>query len=73
MIKPGGTYLCGYQKGTWDKLPAMYEKMLNYAKERDLTLDGYAYEMGMNEFMIADPEAYLTKIMIRAKEKRGGT
>lgn len=73
VIKPGGTYLCGYQKGTWDKLPAMYEKMLNYAKERDLTLDGYAYEMGMNEFMIADPEAYLTKIMIRAKEKRGGT
>lgn len=47
--------------------------MLKYAKERDMTLGGYAYEMGMNEFMIADPEEYLTKIMIRVKEKRGGT
>ena len=53
------------------KAAGIYEKMLKYAKERDMTLGGYAYEMGMNEFMIADPEEYLTKIMIRVKEKKG--
>ena len=28
------------------KAAGIYEKMLKYAKERDLTLGGYAYEMG---------------------------
>lgn len=33
FIKEKGKYLCGYQKGTWDKLPDMYQKMLAYAEK----------------------------------------
>lgn len=65
FVKPEGTYLCGYQKGTWDKLPALYENMLKYAEEQGFKLAGYAYEVGLNDFVISSPEDYITKIMIR--------
>ena len=32
----------------------MYEKMLQYAKEHHLELEGYAYEMGLNDLVIQD-------------------
>lgn len=69
LIKPEGKYLCGYQKGTWDKLPYMYKRMIDYAKENNLILEGYAYEIGLNEFAISDMTEYITKIMIKIEEK----
>lgn len=68
ITKPKGKYLCGYQKGTWDKLPCMYKKMLDYSKQNNLTLVGYAYEIGLNEFAISDFEEYVTKIMIKIED-----
>lgn len=68
FIRPKGRYLCGYQKGTWDKAPAMYEKMLDYARQNSLALTGYAYEIGLNEFVISSPEEYVTKFMIKIDE-----
>ena len=68
MIKPKGKYLCGYQKGTWDKLPEIYRKMLAYAEKNELKLTGYAYEMGLNEFVINNQEEYITHIMIKIEE-----
>jgi len=68
FIKPKGRYLCGYQKGTWDKLPEMYQKILDYSKKHDLKLTGYAYEVGLNDFMISNPDDYITKIMIKIEE-----
>lgn len=65
FVKPKGKYLCGYQKGTWDKLPGLYEKMLKFAKECNFNLTGYAYEMGLNDFFIADKSDYITQIMIK--------
>lgn len=65
IIKPKGKYLCGYQKGTWDQLSAIYKKMLDYAKKCDLKLTGYAYEVGLNDFVISSPNDYITKIMIQ--------
>ena len=67
--KQEGMYLCGYQRGTWDRLPKLYENMLSYAEKEHLTLDGYAYEMGWNEFVISEPEQYMTKVMIKAAER----
>ena len=55
LIRPKGKYLCGYQRGTWDKAPAMYEKMIAYARQNNLMLTGYAYEIGLNEFAISSP------------------
>lgn len=68
FIKPKGRYLCGYQKGTWDKLPEMYQKILDYSKKHDLKLTGYAYEVGLNDFVISNPDDYITKIMIKIEE-----
>lgn len=68
VIKPKGKYLCGYQKGPWDKLPNMYKKMIEYSKQNNLKLTGYAYEIGLNEFVISTPNEYITKIMIKIDE-----
>ena len=68
FIKPKGRYLCGYQKGTWDKLPEMYQKILDYSKKHDLKLTGYAYEVGLNDFVISNPDDYITKIMMKIEE-----
>lgn len=64
FIKPAGRYLQGYIRGTWDKIPEMYEKMLDYADVHNLELTGYAYERGMNDFAIKDENSYMTQIMI---------
>lgn len=69
LVRSKGKYLCGYQKGTWDKAPAMYEKMIAYARQNNLMLTGYAYEIGLNEFTISNPEEYVTKFMIKIEEK----
>ena len=68
LIKPKGKYLCGYQKGIWDKLPILYQQMLDYATKNNLQLTGYAYEVGLNDFVISDEADYITKIMIKIKE-----
>ena len=67
MIRPGGTYLCGYQRGTWDQLPALYGKLLSYAEEHGLQMTGYAFEMGLNDFAISNDSDYVTKIAIKVK------
>ncbi len=68
LIKPKGKYLCGYQKGAWDKAPDMYEKLIYYAVQNNLLLTGYAYEIGLNEFAISSPEEYVTKFMVKIDE-----
>ncbi len=68
MIKPKGTYLCAYLKGSWSYLPKLYEKMFTYAKKENLRLTGFAYEWGMNDFSVSREEDYITQIMIKAEQ-----
>ena len=56
------------RKGAWEEIPLMYEKMLQYAREHHLELEGYAYEMGMNDLVIQDEGEFLTRILIKLKE-----
>lgn len=42
-IRPAGTYLRTYFKGSWDKLPQKYTEILEYASKNKLELQGYAY------------------------------
>ena len=53
---------------TWDKLPALYQQMLDYANKNNLQLTGYAYEVGLNDFVISDEADYITKIVIKIQE-----
>ncbi len=68
FLRPGGQYLGGCVKGAWEEIPLMYEKMLQYAREHHLELEGYAYEMGMNDLVIQDEGEFLTRILIKLKE-----
>lgn len=68
IIKPQGQYLCAYQRGTWDQLPFLYQRMIQYAKTNNLKLTGYAYEIGLNEFVIQNEEDYVTQIMIKIEQ-----
>lgn len=40
QVRPQGEYLCGYCIGDWDKIPALYCKMLDYAAAKKLELKG---------------------------------
>ena len=65
--KPGGTYLRGYCKGGWEKLPAAYRRLTQYAAEHDLRLTGPSYEEGINDMGIPsmdDMDLYVTEITI---------
>ena len=70
LRKPKGRYLCGYHRGTWEGIPAVYERMLHFAKEHHLQLGAYAYERGLNEFVIEREEEYLTEVMIPILEEK---
>lgn len=68
IIKPKGKYICAYHMGDWDTLPDFYGKIVKYANENNLTLVGYSFEIGMNDFAISDMKDYITQIMIRVEE-----
>lgn len=68
LIKPKGTYLCAYLKGSWNNLPKLYEKIFTYANKENLRLTGFAYEWGMNDFSVSKEEDYITQIMIKAEQ-----
>ena len=68
IIKPKGKYICAYHMGDWDTLPDFYVEIVKYAEENNLTLVGYSFEIGMNDFAISDMEDYITQIMIRVEE-----
>lgn len=68
QVRPQGEYLCGYCIGDWDKIPALYYKMLNYAAAKKLELTGNCYEMGLNEFAISSEDEYITRIEIQCND-----
>ena len=40
----------------------------HYANKNNLQLTGYAYEVGLNDFVISDEADYITKIVIKIQE-----
>ncbi len=68
-IQPAGTYLRAFCKGSWDRLPDCYQRILDYASRHHLTLYGYAYEKGINEVIIDTFDDYITQIEIPVKQE----
>lgn len=64
FTKPSGQYIRGFSIGSWDKIPTLYEKILSFAYENNLTLSGYAFECGLNEFAISSEKEYVTQIEV---------
>lgn len=67
QVRPKGTYLCGYCVGEWEKIPAFYLQMLDYATANGIELVGNCYEIGLNEFAISHMKEYVTQIEIQCK------
>lgn len=67
-IMPGGKYLRAFHKGEWSGIPERYLEILDYTKERRLTLHGFSYEMGINENVIDRIEDYIVQIEIPVLE-----
>lgn len=69
FIKKAGHYLCGYHRGSYDKLRDSYLRMLDYAKEHNIKLGKFAYE----EYILFDvceasKDNYLTRITMEIEE-----
>lgn len=69
-ILPAGKYLRAFCIGSWGKLPHIYQKILSYASEHNLTLTGYAYEEGLNEMSLNAQNNYITMITIPVSENQ---
>lgn len=68
-IQPAGKYIRAFCKGSWDRLPECYERIISYAKQNHLILFGNAYEKGINEIVIDSLDDYITQIEIPVKTK----
>lgn len=66
-IQPAGKYIKAFCKGSWDKIPECYERIISYAKQHHLILFGNAYEKGINEIVIDSLDDYITQIEIPIK------
>lgn len=66
-VVPKSKYLRAYNVGEWDKIPNVYKKMLNFAKENKIELGDCSYEIGINETSINSINEYITQIDIRIK------
>lgn len=68
VVKPAGTYLVGYLKGYYDKAPILYERLLKYINENNLTIIGYAYEdVLIDEVAVKNIDDYILKVSIQVK------
>ena len=66
IIKPAGTYLVGYFKGYYDKVHAIYKKMLSYISKNNLNIIGYSYEdVLIDEVAVKNPQEYIIKVSIQ--------
>lgn len=67
-VQPEGKYIRAFCKGSWDRLPDCYRRILDYAKQNHISLYGNAYEKGINEIVVDALEDYITQIEIPIKE-----
>lgn len=70
-LQPAGTYLRAFCRGSWDQIPDRYKEILAYAKKQGWSLQGYAYETGINELIIDRMEDYITRIEIPVNSGEG--
>lgn len=66
IIKPKGNYVVGYLKGYYDKAPYLYDKLLHYIKENNLTIIGCSYEdVLIDEVAQKNMDEFVLKISIQ--------
>ena len=69
FIKPKGLYVVGYMKGYYDTTVFLYEKLMKFINENNLSIDGYSYEQGLiDEISVQNQNDYVTKISIKIND-----
>lgn len=64
-IRPAGTYIRAYHQGDFSDLTGTYKRILDYCKLHEVKLEGYSYEVGINDLCVMDIEEYVTMIEVR--------
>ncbi|MBH5316246.1 MerR family transcriptional regulator [Paenibacillus sp. GSMTC-2017] len=65
-IKPKGNYVIMIHKGSYDSLPATYEKIKSYVECNNFTIIGNAYEYELLSYLaVGDPNKYVIQIAIQ--------
>ncbi|NBH61222.1 MerR family transcriptional regulator [Anaerotruncus sp. 80] len=63
-MQPAGDYLQAFYQGDWNQMSAKYEEIFSYAKDHNLQLSGYSYEMIINDNVTESMENYIVQIEI---------
>lgn len=73
--RPAGKYLVGYTRGYYGEMGDLPQRMLDYAKERDLTFNGPLYVLYLlDEVSVPECDQYLAQVTVGVREpKKGGT
>lgn len=67
-IRSEGYYLVTHHSGSFDTIQQSYNKIIEYAKEHDISLDDYFYEQTLlNDLTQATPDDFLVEISIRCQ------
>lgn len=70
-IKPAGDYLAAYHTGGYQTLGDTYRRLLNYASEKGLSLEGFFYEDNvLDELSVRGAENYIIKISVQLAKKQ---
>ena len=69
--KPGGRYLRAYYRGNVNHVSERYPALLRFARERGLSLTGYAYETVLHEMAAATSDACITRIELALAGETG--
>ncbi|MBE6072493.1 MAG: MerR family transcriptional regulator [Clostridium butyricum] len=69
FIKPRGLYVVGYIKGYYDTNILLYERLVKFINENNLSIDGYSYEQGLiDEISVKNQNDYVSKISIKIND-----
>lgn len=68
-IKPKGTYIVAYHKGSDEHIAQTYQKMQDFILEHGIQIGSYSYEEYiLDEISVSGNENYVTRIMIEVVE-----
>ncbi|WP_102050115.1 MerR family transcriptional regulator [Pygmaiobacter massiliensis] len=67
-VRPAGRYLRAFHIGNFEDLTPTYERILTFCKKHEITLEGYSYEVGINDLCVMSIDEFVTMIEIKVTE-----
>lgn len=67
-VRPAGRYLRAFHIGNFEDLSPTYERILIFCKKHGIILEGYSYEVGINDLCVMSIDEFVTMIEIKVAE-----